>query len=58
MHSTMLGKIHANHFGAESNIRMAREVLFWPGMRKAISDMCVTPAVFVPNTVELLQKNP
>ena len=34
MHPTMLGKIHANHFGAESNIRMAREVLFWPGMRK------------------------
>ena len=29
-----------HHFGAESNIRMAREVLFWPGMRKAISDMC------------------
>ena len=45
MHSTMLGKIHANHFGAESNIRMAREVLFWPGMRKAISDMCDTCSV-------------
>ena len=28
MQSTMLRKIHANHFGAESNIRMAREVLF------------------------------
>ena len=39
MHSTMLGKIHANHFRAESNIRMVREVLFWPGMQKAISDM-------------------
>ena len=36
----MLRKIHANHFGAESNIRMAREVLFWPGMRKYIQDMC------------------
>ena len=45
MYSTMLGKIHANHFGAESNIRMAREVLFWPGMRKAISDMCDTCSV-------------
>ena len=40
MHSDMLKKIHANHLGAESNIRMAREVLFWPGMRKAIQDMC------------------
>ena len=40
MHSDMLQKIHANHLGAESNIRMARDVLFWPGMRKAIHDMC------------------
>jgi len=40
MQSAMLRKIHANHFGAESNIRMAREVLFWPCMRQAISDMC------------------
>ena len=40
MHREMLRKIHANHFGAESNIRMAREVLFWPGMRKSIQDMC------------------
>lgn len=40
MQSDMLKKIHVNHLGAESNIRMAREVLFWPGMRKAIQDMC------------------
>ena len=40
MHKEMLRKIHANHFGAKSNIRMAREVLFWPGMRKSIQDMC------------------
>ena len=40
MQTEMLRKIHANHFGAESNIRMAREVLFWPGMTKAIEDMC------------------
>ena len=40
MHKEMLRKIHVNHFGAESNIRMAREVLFWPGMRKSIQDMC------------------
>ena len=36
----MLLKIHANHFDPESKIRMAREVLFWPGMRQAIFDMC------------------
>ena len=29
MYKEMLHKIHANHFRAESNIRMAREVLFW-----------------------------
>ena len=40
MHKEMLRKIHANHFGVESNIRMAREVLFWPGVRKSIEDMC------------------
>lgn len=39
MQSTMLRKIHMNHIGAESNIRVAREILFWPGMRQAISDM-------------------
>ena len=40
VHKEMLRKIHANHFGAESNIRMAHKVLFWPGMRKSIQDMC------------------
>ena len=40
MHKEMLRKIHANHFAAESNIRMAREVLFSPGMRKSNQDMC------------------
>ena len=40
MHKELLRKIHANHFGAESNIRMAREVLFWPGMRKSRQNMC------------------
>ena len=42
MYKEMLRKIHANHFGAESNMRMAREVLFWQGMRKSIQDMLVT----------------
>jgi transposase InsO family protein len=37
---SMLKKIHASHLGAESNIRLARQVLFWPGMRSAIEDMC------------------
>ena len=36
----MLLKIHNNHFGAESNIRMAKNVLFWPGIWKNIRDMC------------------
>ena len=51
MHKEMLRKIYANHLGAESNIHKAREVLFWPGMRKSIQDMCdhVAP---VPNTVQ------
>ena len=40
MQSSMLSKIHANHMGAESNYRMARQVVFWPGMRAAIYDMC------------------
>jgi hypothetical protein len=40
MQSEMLQKIHINHFGAESSIRMAREVIFWPGMRKSIQDTC------------------
>lgn len=38
MHKEMLKKIHANHFGTELNIRMACEVLFWPGMRKATQE--------------------
>ena len=40
MHKEMLSKNHANHFGSDSNIRMAREVLFRQGMRKAIQDTC------------------
>ena len=40
LRTTMLTRIHANHLGADSNYRMAKEVLFWPGMRTAIRDMC------------------
>ena len=39
-HQDMLAKIHANRVGAASNIRMAYEVPFWPGMRKSIRDIC------------------
>ena len=40
MQAEILRKIHANHFGHEFNVRMARKVLFWPGMRPAIHGMC------------------
>ena len=40
MQAEMLLKTHAKHFGPESTVRMAREVLFWPGMRQAMFDMC------------------
>ena len=32
----MLKRIHASQLGAESNLRMAKDVLFWPSMRSAI----------------------
>ena len=41
----MLKRIHVNHLGAESNIRMAREVLFWPGMHSAIHNMCTACSI-------------
>ncbi len=40
MQAEMLNTLHANHLGTEPNTRMAREVLYWPGMRKGIKDMC------------------
>ena len=42
MYSCMLQRIHLNHSGTDSNMRMAREVLFWPGMKGAIKDLCST----------------
>lgn len=39
---SMLQKIHSNHMGATSYTRMAKDVLFWPGMSKDIQDMCST----------------
>ena len=40
MYGEMLAKIHASHAGAESNIRMAKGIVCWPGMQSAIKDMC------------------
>ena len=40
LQSRMLTKIHTSHMGAESNIRLCRDIVFWPGMRTAIKDMC------------------
>lgn len=40
LQTEMLRKIHSAHQGAESCLRMAREVLFWLGMRQAIQDLC------------------
>ena len=38
--SEMLRRIHAAHSGAASNLRLAKEFIFWPGMAKSIEDMC------------------
>jgi len=34
----MLDKIHYGHVGADSCLRKARDVLFWPGMAKVVHD--------------------
>ena len=36
----ILDKIHVAHLGAESNIRMCKDFLFWPGIKSDIRDMC------------------
>ena len=38
MRQQMLEKIHASHLGAEACKRMAKDVLFWPGMAAQILD--------------------
>ena len=40
VHIELLHSIHSTHLGPEANTRMAKEVLFWPGMRSVIHDMC------------------
>ena len=37
----MLDRIHAAHLGPESNIRMCKDILFWPGMQAEIRDICL-----------------
>ena len=54
MHKEMLSKIHANHFGADSNIRMAREVLSWQGGKPY--KIHVTPVASAPNIVDQPQR--
>jgi len=38
MRRKMMDKIHYSHVGADSCLRKARDVLFWPGMAKAVHD--------------------
>lgn len=38
--NTMLHRIHVAHLGPESNIRMCKDILFWPNMKADIQDMC------------------
>jgi transposase InsO family protein len=40
MQKSMLQKVHCSHLGAESNIRMCKDIIFWPGMQAAIKDAC------------------
>ena len=49
----MLSKIIINHFEVESNIRVAREVLFWLGMKKANQDMCSTCGIVIAKLIPL-----
>ena len=40
MQSSMLSKLHASHAGAASNLRLAKEFMFWQGMASAIENIC------------------
>jgi transposase InsO family protein len=40
MQKDMLKKVHCSHLGAESNIRMCKDIIYWPGMQSAIKDVC------------------
>ena len=44
--------IHFTHLGAKSNIRMCKDIIFWPGVQSAIRDQCNNSgicALFAPN---------
>ena len=36
----ILQKAHAAHFGVESNIRLGKDTVFWPGMKSDIREVC------------------
>lgn len=38
--NAILQKAHAAHFGAESNIRLCKDTVFWPGMKSDIRETC------------------
>ena len=40
MRGDMLKKIHVAHLGAGSNYRMCKDILFWPGLKAEVQDMC------------------
>lgn len=40
LRSKMLKRLHSNHYGPDSTLRMARDLIFWQGMPAAIRDMC------------------
>ena len=42
LRSSMLKKIHSSHMGADSNYRMCRDILYWPGMKSSIQDLCAS----------------
>ena len=39
MRPEMLVRIHSSHLGAQSCLRKARDVLYWPNMSNEIKDM-------------------
>ena len=36
----MLAKVHFSHLGAQSNIRMCKDIIFWTDMQAVIKDVC------------------
>ena len=40
LYHAMLQKIHSSLLGADSNISMCRDILYWPGMKTQIRDTC------------------